>query len=150
MSWIEWLAATPAIEVLRTHPWVYPFVNGAHILAFAAGYGSILVVDLAYLGLFKEPAREEITSRVPGISAGAFAVAIAIGFLLFLTNPLEIWAHWAFRVKLVLITLALTNALVLHGARWRMSLRPVHQRGAALVSIALWTGVILCGRLIAF
>jgi len=63
----------------------------------------------------------------------------------------------AFRLKLLLITAALLNAAVFH--RWPFRTvgdwdtqvaGPGAARAAGLLSLALWTSVIACGRLIAY
>ena len=76
-------------------------------------------------------------------------MAALAGALLFVSDASQVAANPAFRVKLVLILMALTNAVVFHA---RDSLRR-HDRIArwqAGLSIALWLAVITAGRMIAY
>jgi hypothetical protein len=66
------------------------------------------------------------------------------------TNP-------AFRVKMVLLVLAGLNPLIFHTTVYRRvqeweakNLSPWRARAAAVSSIALWSGVIVAGRAIAY
>jgi hypothetical protein len=63
----------------------------------------------------------------------------------------------AFRLKLVFIAAAFTNAAVFHRwpfrsvGEWETEVAgPGVARAAGVLSLALWTGVIACGRLIAY
>ena len=63
----------------------------------------------------------------------------------------------AFRLKLILIALALLNAAAFHRwplrsvASWNISAGPPPwPRLAAMVSLTCWVGTIACGRLLAY
>jgi hypothetical protein len=63
----------------------------------------------------------------------------------------------AFRLKLLLLGAAALNAAVFHRvpfrsvATWNQDVSaPASARTAAVVSLALWVGVISCGRLLAY
>jgi len=77
------------------------------------------------------------------------------GFVLFSVQPENYLGNAAFQTKLVLITLALANALIVHQLPcWRRALHNnfVHPMlaAAALLSMLLWASTILAGRWIAF
>jgi len=72
-------------------------------------------------------------------------------------SAVSIAANPAFQLKLVLIALAGLNAAIFHRFTYRgveqwnlQTPPPVTARAAGLISILLWTGVITCGRLIAY
>ena len=79
------------------------------------------------------------------------------GTLMFVAHATEMSSNPAFRVKLVLIAAALVNAGLFHRwpfravGDWDTELAaPLPARLAGALSIALWTGVIACGRLLAY
>ena len=77
--------------------------------------------------------------------------------MMFTAHATEFAANPVFRLKLLFITAALVNAAVFH--RWPFrAVRdwdtavagPPAARAAGVLSLALWTGVVACGRLLAY
>lgn len=84
-------------------------------------------------------------------------LVVPSGLLMFAAHATEFATNPAFRLKLVLLAAAGSNAFVFHRwpfrsvARWNLEARPpAAARAAALASLVLWTGVIACGRLLAY
>ena len=74
---------------------------------------------------------------------------------LFIVKPEEYWANPLFLTKLVLIVLAVANALSLRvRPMWRVALDggavSPGVRVSAALSLLLWTAALVAGRLIAF
>ena len=74
-----------------------------------------------------------------------------------MTEPDQYFYNPAFHFKLLCIALAGLNVLVCYGTMFRRvsslpphSDTPLQARIASGVSLFLWTGVIICGRLITF
>jgi hypothetical protein len=87
----------------------------------------------------------------------SFALAAVFGFLLWLSRPLEYVGIAFFDVKMLLIAAAGVNMHVLQRitfksvAEWDADpLPPPAARLAGALSLALWVGVVICGRLIGF
>lgn len=78
---------------------------------------------------------------VPAAMAG-FVLALLAGGLLFTTDASKYAAMPLFQIKLALIALGVLNALYL--ARNRAT------AWAALISLAAWTGALICGRFIGY
>jgi hypothetical protein len=77
--------------------------------------------------------------------------------MMFAAHATEFYGNPAFRLKLVLLAAGAGNAFVFHRwpfrsvACWDLEApAPAAARAAALASLALWTGVIACGRLLAY
>ena len=69
--------------------WAYAVVNLAHILGVASLFGSILVIDLRLLGLWRTTSLAAITaSTVPNRNSG-FTLAVTSGVCLLATNGTE-------------------------------------------------------------
>jgi len=82
---------------------------------------------------------------------------VPTGGLMFVAHATEFAGNPAFRLKLLFLVLAGLNAAVFHlrpfrqVAGWdRGAPAPLQARLAACLSLALWTGVIACGRLLAY
>ena len=76
---------------------------------------------------------------------------------MFVAHATEMAGNPAFRLKLLLIAAALANAGAFHRwpfrsvSRWDVEApSPMTARFAAVASLTLWSGVIACGRLLAY
>jgi len=85
------------------------------------------------------------------------AVSVVSGFLLFWAEAEKMYANPSFRTKLALLALAGFNALVFHSTIYRSApewerrhVSPWRARATAIASLALWSGVIIAGRAIAY
>ena len=113
--------------------------------------------DLRLLGFAREMRVTAAARHLLGWSRRSLLLVIPTGLLLFMANATETWANPAFRLKLLLLAAAGTNALVFHlrnsltMSEWDALLSPpLNARISAVVSLLCWAGVITCGRLIAY
>jgi hypothetical protein len=131
----------------------YPVVQGIHVLALALAIGLLALADLRLVGvaLTNVPARRVVSELRPWFIAG-FALLFVTGLLLFIPKAVELYESTLFRVKLVLILLAGINALWFELAfrKQQDEGTPRHLRIAGLVSLLLWTTIIVLGRLLAY
>jgi hypothetical protein len=120
--------------------------------------GSIFVVDLRLLGLasIRRPVGRVIDGILP-LTWSAFAVAVASGSLLFISNATKYLANGYFVAKLFLILAAGLNMVVFHFVsakdlpKWENEpAPPLRARLAGGLSILLWVAVVACGRWIGF
>ena len=88
---------------------------------------------------------------------GLRVVIVPTGFLMFMTHASDFLVNRAFQVKLALIMLAGVNAALFHtGASGKYALwdrdvvPPARVKAHAVASLAIWAGVISCGRLLAY
>lgn len=141
----------PAIAALRESYLVYPLVNALHIVGIALLFGAIVPLDLRLAGWRREASAVDGLSRLLlPVAVFGFLLAALAGLLLFATDARAYAASPLFQAKLLLIALALANALALRRVDWRNagSSRRVALAGAA--SVILWLGAILLGRLIGY
>ena len=142
---------------MRESLWAYPIAETLHIIGIAALYGSLLVVELRLLGLGRRiPVAALARLALPWTIAG-FALAAAMGLCMFSAHADEFIGQRVFMLKMGLILAAAINAAIFHSgpfvavARWDTDARPpASARAAAAISIALWTSVIVCGRMLAY
>jgi hypothetical protein len=117
--------------------WVFPAVQSIHLVGIALLVGTILIVDLHRLGYGLRHRVNEL-NRWTRIGA---AVMFVTGPILFAADVPRYLNNPAFRLKMVFLLLAVSFHFAV---RDRMS-----PKLAALISMALWTCVVLGGRAIA-
>lgn len=146
---LEALASSPPASLLRASFYLYPIVNALHILALGALVTSAALMDLRVLGLGRTLPLPAVLATLRPVAIGSLAVAILSGFMLFSIRPLDYIAMPVFQLKLVLLAIAVANAIAFvaldRGTGQGAGLRLV-----ALMSLVLWPAVLLCGRFIGF
>jgi hypothetical protein len=158
LGFLEWLAATPWSVALHESLYMYPLVESTHVLALTLFVGLAVMLDLRLLGLAmrRVPVSEVLGRLLPWTKAG-FAVMVTTGVLLFYAIPVRNYQNVFFRVKVIMLVLAGINVYIFHSRTERSvadwDLAPVTPRGAriaAIVSLTLWAGIVVAGRMIAY
>jgi len=156
-GWTGWLEATAAATAMRQSLWLYPIVEILHIIGFVVLVGSAAMFDLRLLGLSRQlPVTGMERHLLPWARASVLLI-VPTGGLMFVAHATEFAGNPAFRLKLLFLVLAALNAALFHlrpfrqVAEWDRGARaPLAARFAAGLSLMLWTGVIACGRLLAY
>jgi hypothetical protein len=159
-------AVDPAGQVLSDTSWseqlhssdFWMLLEGAHVLTLMLFAGTILIVDLRLLGVaFRQTPVSKVSDTLLPYTVIGFAVMVATGVLLFLSNPFEYYHNFWFRLKFVFLALAALNILFFHGrvqasrARWdHLEKPPGSARACAAISLVLWTAIIVGGRFVAY
>ncbi|MBW4623962.1 MAG: hypothetical protein KME49_00190 [Brasilonema octagenarum HA4186-MV1] len=156
-SWWLWLENSALSSTIRQWLWLYPMIETTHILGLAIVFGSVALFDFRLLGFSRHLLVTDMARYLLPWAYLSFAVVVLSGFLLFAVDATEIAANPAFRLKLLLLCAAGMNAAFFHGVAlksvkfWNRGVKaPVVVRAIAVISLVLWTGVIICGRLIAY
>jgi hypothetical protein len=148
------LEATLLARTIAENEILFPWIECLHVLAITLVVGTIFFVDLRLLGLAAGSAREDLTAELLRLTWGAFALAALTGALLFSSKAASYAHNRIFLTKLVLLALAGTNMAVFHlsgrSAADAGAAPPPAARIAGALSIALWVGVVACGRLVGF
>jgi hypothetical protein len=156
-GWQAWLEGTSLAVAMRQWLWLYPAVEIAHIVGFVILVGAAVMFDLRLLGISRSLPITAMARHHLRWARFALLLVAPSGLLMFVAHATEMSANPAFRVKLVLIAVAAANAALFHRgifrsvAGWDRGVRvPGPARLAALLSLFCWTGVIACGRLLAY
>ena len=139
-----WVRESPSI-------WAYATILTLHTVGLAIVVGANVVVDLRLLGWAKGIPPESLRALFPIMWAG-FAINFASGVLLFMADATTKSGQRVFYVKLACITLALLAARTI-SKRLRQQdgeAVPGNLRALATVSLLLWAGAIVAGRLMAY
>jgi len=157
-EFISYFENSGLADTIRENDLLFPLIESVHVLSICLVVGSILAVDLRLIGLasIRRPVSRVISGILP-ITWSAFALAVASGSLLFISNATEYLGNAYFVAKIFLICMAGLNMAVFHGIsakdlpRWENDKAPpVPARLAGGLSILLWVSVITCGRWIGF
>jgi len=157
-DFIAYFENSALADNIRENDLLFPLIESVHVVAICLVIGSILVVDLRLLGLASiNRSVSRVTSGVLPLTWSAFAVAVASGTLLFMSNATKYLANGYFVAKLVLICAAGLNMVLFHAIsardlpRWENEATlPIPARLAGGLSILLWVAVVTCGRWIGF
>lgn len=158
LPFCEWLASTSGSIALHESLYMYPLIESAHVLTLCLFVGMTMVLDLRLTGLAlrRIPVREVVERTQPWMFLG-FAIMVITGVLLFYAIPVRSYQNIFFRLKVVFLVLAGLNALLFHtgifqnAPSWeRDPAPPARARLAGVLSLALWAGVIVAGRMIAY
>jgi uncharacterized protein DUF6644 len=154
---LQWLYEQPWAAALRESEDVYPLIESVHVLTIAVIVGTVVAMDLRVLGLIlkAEPVTRVAKALLPTTWCGFFIMSLT-GFPLFAAQAVQLYSNPAFRLKILLLVLAGINALLFHATTYRTvgswdyaDVAPLPARAFALTSIALWSAIIVSGRLIA-
>jgi hypothetical protein len=156
-GWTGWLETTAPAMAMRQSLWLYPIVEILHIIGFVVLVGSAVMFDVRLLGLSRQLPVTGMERHLLPWARASLLLVVPTGGLMFVAHATEFAGNPAFRLKLLFLVLAGINASIFHlrpfreVAGWdRGTSAPWMARLAACLSLALWTGVIACGRLLAY
>ena len=151
---VEQLAIAKA---MREWLWLYPSVEIVHIVGFTLLVGSVLMFDLRVLGISKQIPVRALARHLLPWSVGALVLIVSTGLLMFSAHAQDFLGNRAFQLKMALLLAAGLNAAYFHTgpyqgvAAWDTATSaPAAARLSVVASLALWIGVISCGRLLAY
>lgn len=158
LAFSEWLAATEGSIALHESMYMYPIVESTHVLALCLFVGFAIVLDLRLLGLvLKNAPVPSVAERLLPWTIGGFVVMVITGVLLFYAIPVRSYQSVFFRAKVIMLILAGINVWYFHTrvyprvAEWGHDvITPKAARRAGLLSLILWAGIIVTGRMIAY
>ena len=115
--------------------WLFPVIESIHVIGLAAFAGTVVLDDLRTLGFVRAETRS-----LTRWTHGGLAVMLLTGAAMFFSDTTRYLHNPAFRVKVALLSLA----FVAH-----FTLRRPERRWTAVLSLILWTSVVLAARAIA-
>ena len=150
----EWLVATPLSLWVASVTWVIPAVQTVHILAISIVMASVLMFDLRLLGLAgRDLSVASSVRRYQPWIWGGVGVLVASGLVLIVGEPARELLNWTFQLKMALLAAVLlvtAAAQAVLTGDFATTGRADIARAAAILSLALWVGIVICGRLIAY
>jgi hypothetical protein len=156
-AWLVWLESTGVAVAMRQWLWLYPVVEIVHILGFVVLVGAAAMFDIRLLGASRHVPVVDLARHHLRWSRLSLVLVVPSGLAMFTAHATEMATNPAFRLKLLLIGAAGLNAWLFQigpftSVRlWNRDVAaPSSAKAAAVFSLACWTGVVTCGRLLAY
>jgi hypothetical protein len=157
-SWFEWVNAMPSSIAIRESQYGYIILLSAHALSMAFFAGLIAMMDLRLVGAaFTRTRVTEIQRRLFPWQMATLVVVVITGVALLYGQPLRYFGKILFWGKLSLMAFAGVNAMAFHYTTYKSvavwdndRITPFGARLAGALSLVLWAGVVILGRLTAY
>jgi hypothetical protein len=156
LAWIQ--ASALGVFMRQSGPWTYGIVNLTHLLGVATLFGSILVLDLRLVGVWRQIPLGLLARVVTPVARIGFAVAALSGAALLSSNATEYLDNPFFAIKFPAIGLGLVNVWALERLpAWRARADrdplPAERRqlaAAGALSLTCWLTAVSAGRMIGY
>jgi hypothetical protein len=143
---------------IRESVWVFPIVEGTHLLGIALSVGMLCWFDFRLLGLvLRDEPVSKVWKQVMPVAFVGFALMFVSGVLLFWAEAFTAFHSVHFWIKMLLLLLAGVNALRFETtahrnvAEWDLApVPPLNARMTGAISLILWTAIIITGRTMAY
>ena len=153
-----WLDTHRWSTMLHESYYMYNWVESTHVLTLMLSLGLLFLIDLRMLGYaLPEVPASRLAARLSLPMLMGFGVMFITGLLLFYAVPVRTSQSLWFRIKVVLLAACAVNALLFHrrmrqaAGGWDNAPKaPLSLRVGATLSLAFWSIVVICGRLIAY
>lgn len=153
-----WISNTPASLWIGTHFWAIPIMQVIHILAIAAAFGSVLMINLRILKLVggSRTMTQTVRRYLPWTWWSLVFLVIS-GFGMIVGEPVRELVNPVFWIKvgliifMVLVSLGFQSTVRRNMAQWEVTHdgRMAFRFGAAGL-IVLWCAIMVAGRWIAY
>ena len=158
LAFCQWLQSTAFFTALRGSWYVYPIVMSLHLTGIAMFGGMILMTDMRLLGvaLTKYTVTEVVEGLRPWKRVGG-TIMISMGLLLGGSEAEKYYHNPYFWAKMTFLLLVAVHALIFRPSVYNRTAEidkapslPGRAKAAAVLSLAIWTGVLTMGRLIGY
>jgi hypothetical protein len=149
----RWVDSTSLNKLINDSTWLFPAIEGVHIVALALLFGAVIVLNLRMLGvLMKGRQLPRLLKELQPWTFWSLAVILFSGLLLFSAEAVKSFYSTPFRIKIVVLVLALLFHFGISSSLMRRddAARPAWSKAAAVLAIAMWTTVGFAGRAIGF
>jgi hypothetical protein len=146
-----WYGETPIAHAMNSSEWMFPIVEVLHMIGIVLLVGTAVILDLRLMGLRLKtmPVWELASDLMPWTTAGLVTMLIT-GPLLLSTDADRYYDSYEFRFKMACLALVILFDIVVHRrVRAKDSTAGFGlQRFAGVVSLVLWSCIVLGGRAI--
>jgi hypothetical protein len=145
----KWADKTWLHDLVADSTWVFPAVEGVHIVALALLFGAVIVLNLRLLGIMQRqrPAADLGRELAPWILC-SLVIILTTGVMLFFSEATRSFHSGPFRLKMVLLVSAIFFHYVV--SKRIMNREDLLAKAAAVFAILLWVSVGFAGRAIGF
>ncbi|MGY8788761.1 MAG: hypothetical protein ACKVKR_00390 [Pseudomonadales bacterium] len=151
-----WFESTWVGDQMRNIFWLFPMMETIHFIGLTIMFGSLLVIDVRVIGFGRFINMNASMKFIP-IAIGAFSINLITGLAFLCADPFRYFPNIAFQWKMGLVVIAGLNALWFwFGEHQELKSladgedAPFRAKVIAALSIAIWVGVIIFGRMIPY
>jgi hypothetical protein len=154
LEFAQWVQFTSLFTYLRSSAFTYPIILSLHMCGIAMFGGMVMLGDFRLLGIsMRNRSISDLIDQLRVPKRVGLALLVACGLLLAGSKAEEYYYNAFFRTKLILL-----GCVFLHGWIFRKSVYrntkaldaapqiPAVAKVAAITSILLWAGLVICGR----
>jgi hypothetical protein len=154
----QYIDATRSSTALRESLYLFPIIEGTHVISLALSVGLVIWFDLRLAGwILKDQSVSAVFRPLRPFMLAGFGLSFITGGLLFWSLALRCYGSPFFWAKMGMLLLAGGNIAIYHLTIDRRRLEwddapfpPGRARAAGLISICLWVSIIAAGRLMAY
>jgi hypothetical protein len=147
LKFLEWLEHASWVTTIAQTGWMYVAITVTHYFSLFVLVGTIGIVDLRVLGVAgRRRSATQFAAQIFPWMWSALGLAVLSGFVMFATDATDYFPDGVFRIKLIVITLAVIFGVVVQRniPRWdRLPAIPARAKLVAFISLILWIGAIL-------
>jgi hypothetical protein len=152
------LETTSIATRIRESLYLFPLIESAHVIGLTMVFGTIAIIDLRLLGMASTVRPfSRMASDIMKWTWAAFALTVATGLLMFITNAGVYYHNFYFRSKMAMLACAGINILIFEltavksMGHWdRDPAAPRSGKTVAVVSLVVWISIIFLGRWVGF
>ena len=165
-NFTEWLRSTQLTELalwisdsgltlwIVSNFWILPVIQVLHILAIAASFASVLMINARMLGIAGSGSMAETANRYIRVLWWSLAALVLTGVLMIIAEPVRELINPIFWIKMVLVVFGVTVVIWFHKGVLRhvAAGRDIvaGDKATGLFLVLLWCVIMLCGRWIAY
>jgi hypothetical protein len=150
----KWANNTWLGQSISDSIWLFPAIEGVHIVALALLFGAILVLNLRLMGvMMRDRSLPQLSRELETWTLASLIVILVSGAMLFASEAVKSFYSSPFRLKIVLLIAAILFHYTISRRLMRKEdseLPPALGKVAASIAIVLWMGVGFAGRAIGF
>lgn len=154
LPFFQWCDGLAMSQAFRDSTYLFPLTQALHLVAVTVFVGAIVIGDLRLLGWGPVgQSRASIARSAQRILLWAGLAVLVTGIPQFTTNAMTYQRSWLFVFKMYLLAVTLVFTATV---RWRVAIAEEGRlpswvtRTVGAVSLALWMGVTISGRLITY
>jgi hypothetical protein len=157
-AFLDVLQEWPSSIAIRESIYGYTALLSLHVLSMCLFFGLVLMMDLRLMGVgnMRTPFSQLQRRLFPWQMLGMVVSAVT-GVMLIYGQPSRFYSNIFFYVKMMMMLVAAVNALAFHQSAYHTvtlwdagGKPPASAKLSGVLSIALWAGVVVAGRLIAY
>jgi len=150
----KWANNTWIGKTISDSIWLFPAIEGVHIVALALLFGAVVVLNLRLMGvLMRDRPLPQLFRELETWTLSSLIIILVTGAMLFASEAVKTFYSWPFRIKIVLLIAAIAFHYTISRRLMRREeseLSPVVGKVAGSFAIALWMSVGFAGRAIGF